>query len=54
MTLKKEALENTVGKGENAVNQHFFLFPECFLQYQRENHHNSNNNLSSANAFSLE
>ena len=33
--LKKD-LENTVGKGENAGNQHFLLFPQCFLLYQRE------------------
>ena len=26
MTLKKKALENIVGKGENAGNQHFLLF----------------------------
>ena len=26
-TLKKRALENTVGKGENAGEQHFLLFP---------------------------
>ena len=24
-------VENTVGKGENAGYQHFFLFPQCFL-----------------------
>ena len=29
--LKKRALENTVGKGENAGNQNFLLFPQCFL-----------------------
>ena len=23
-------VENIVGKGENAGNQHFFLFPQCF------------------------
>ena len=23
-------VENTVGKGENAGNQHFLLFPQCF------------------------
>ena len=32
----KKALENTVGKGENAGNQHFLLFPQCFPLYQRE------------------
>ena len=36
MTLKKKALENTVGKGEIAANQHFLLFLQCFLLYQRE------------------
>ena len=25
-----ERVENIVGKGENAGNQHFFLFPPCF------------------------
>ena len=35
-TLKKEALKNTGEKGENAGNQHFLLFPQCFLLYQRE------------------
>ena len=27
--------ENIMGKGENAFNQHFLLFPKCFLTYQR-------------------
>ena len=25
------SFENIVGKGENAGNQHFLLFPQCFL-----------------------
>ena len=25
-----DRVENTVGKGENAVYQHFLLFPQCF------------------------
>ena len=25
-------VENIVGKGENAGNQHFLLFPHCFLK----------------------
>ena len=33
-----------MGKGENAGNQNFLLFPQCFLPYQRE---------KSANAFDL-
>ena len=28
--------ENILGKGENAGNQHFLLFPKCFLLYQRQ------------------
>ena len=35
-TLKKKALENTVGNRENAGNQHFLLFPQSFLLIQRE------------------
>ena len=31
MALEKRAFENIVGKGENAGNQHFLLFPHCFL-----------------------
>ena len=31
MTLAKKPFENIVGKGENAGNQHFLLFPQCFL-----------------------
>ena len=36
MTPSKKGLKNTVGKGGNAGNQHFLLFPQCFLVYQRE------------------
>ena len=35
-TLRVKTLENNVEKGENAGNQHFLLFPQCFLPYQRE------------------
>ena len=31
MTLKKKPVENIMGKGENAGNQNFLLFPQCFL-----------------------
>ena len=51
MTQKKKALENTWGKGGNAGNQHFLLFPQCFVLYQREIL--AMFNFSSANAFSL-
>ena len=30
-THRKKPFENIVGKGENAGNQHFLLFPQCFL-----------------------
>ena len=36
MALKKKALENTVRTGENAGNQHFLLFAQCFQHYQRQ------------------
>ena len=29
--LGKNRFENIVGKGENAGNKHFLLFPQCFL-----------------------
>ena len=35
-TLKNKAFENILGKGENASNQYFLLFPQCFLPYQRQ------------------
>ena len=31
-----EALENMLGKGQNAGNQHFLLFPKCFLSFQEQ------------------
>ena len=33
ITLKKRPFENIVGIGENTGNQHFLLFPECFLPF---------------------
>ena len=54
MTLKTKALENTVGKEENAGKQHFLLFPQCFqLLSQREIVILAVINLSSANAFKV-
>ena len=35
-TLKNKGLEKTGGNGENSGNQHFLLFPQCFLLSQRE------------------
>ena len=35
-TLSKKSFENIVGKGENAGNQHFLLFPPCFQSYPKK------------------
>ena len=35
-TLWKQPFENIVGKGENAGNQHFLLFPQCFLPFPKQ------------------
>ena len=34
--LEEKPFENIVGKVENAGNQHFRLFPQCFLTYERQ------------------
>ena len=36
MTLKKKPFKNIVGKGVNAGNQHFLLFPQCFLPFPKQ------------------
>ena len=36
MTLYRKLFENIVGKGENAGNQHFLLFPRCFLPFPEQ------------------
>ena len=33
---KEEGFGKHYGKGENAGNQHFLLFPSCFILYQNE------------------
>ena len=33
---KKKPSEYILGKGENAGDQHFLLFPQCFLSFQRQ------------------
>ena len=44
--------ESIVGKGENAGNQHFLLFPQCFLLFPRQiSIFESHFVLSSANAL---
>ena len=30
-----DRVENIVEKGENAVHQHFLLFPQCFLPFPK-------------------
>ena len=35
MPPRKQSTENIMGKGENAGNQHFLLFFQCFLPYHR-------------------
>ena len=44
---KQKTFEIIVGKGENAGNQHFVLFPQCFIVKKKKskkdrNHHVSN------------
>ena len=34
--LEEKPFENIVGKEENAGNQHFLLFPQCFQSYERQ------------------
>ena len=34
--LEKKSFQNIAGKGENTGNQHFLLFPQCFLLYHRQ------------------
>ena len=36
MTPRKKPFESIVGKGENAGNLHFLLFPQCLLPCQTE------------------
>ena len=31
------SFENIMGKGENSGNQHFLLFPNCFLLFLKQN-----------------
>ena len=54
MTLKKRDFENIVGKGENAGNQHFLLFPQCFLPYHIEIIISATFIVSSANTLNLD
>ena len=54
-TLYNKPFENIVGKGENAGNQHFLLFPQCFLPFPKQvSFFSVTFILSSANAFNLD
>ena len=46
--------KNIVEKGENAGNQHFLLFPQCFLPVPKQISIFQSFILSSANAFNLD
>ena len=35
MTHGEKPFDNIVGKGENAGNQHFHLFPQCYLPFPK-------------------
>ena len=53
--LRRKSFENIVGKGENAGNQHFLLFPAVFSSIPKTNFiFFVVFVLSSANAFSLD
>ena len=54
-----KAFQNILGKEEDAGKQHFLLFPQCLLSYQRQKSQFNNTytltcNLLSANAFNLD
>ena len=36
MTLKNKPFKNIVGKQENAGNQNFLLFPQCFQNFPKQ------------------
>ena len=51
---RKKPFDNVVGKGEDTVNQHFHLFPQCFLHYKNKFLFCVMFILSSANASSFD
>ena len=53
MTQREKTFENIMGKEENAGNQHFLLFPQCFLPSSKTNVR-FYGTLSSANAFDFD
>ena len=55
VTVVLYRVENIVGNGENAGNQHFLLFPQCFLPFPKANFNFSAKfHLLSASAFKLD
>ena len=52
--LYKKRFESIVGKGENAGNQHFVRFPQCFLPILKQISISVTFILLSANAFNLD
>ena len=36
MALRKKSVKNIVGKRENAGNQHFLHFPQCFVPFPKQ------------------
>ena len=51
-TLRKNAFENIVGKGENGGNQHFLFSHKVFYSIKNRNH--DFRDISSANTFNLD
>ena len=52
--LYRSSFENTVGKGENADDQHFLLFPQYFLSFPKLSIFQLRFILMSANVFNLD
>ena len=48
---RKRPVETILGKGENAGNQHFLLFPKCFLSFLNPLPDHKNLTLSKLIAF---
>ena len=55
-TLRKKALEKIVRERENAGDQYFLPFPQCFVivQKKKKNVEFFSSNLSSANALNID
>ena len=53
-TLRKKALEKIVRERENAGDQYFLPFPQCFVIFQKKKVEFFSPNLSSANALNID